>query len=397
MNLQLCFKILKLGRNASIEEAKHSHRKLAYIWHPDRHSDKILLMRKRAERKMQKINIAYETVRSFLSSQQQQAAETEVQAKAKAAAETKAAAAARTKASHRRIGVRKFIFAVSSLVLCSLLIIFFINRDQTLSTSKYSENSRPNPNDANVDNNRGKGQGEMGPSSSISPLVKDAVASPRGKGQGEMGPSSSISPPAKDAVASPKGPESPKLESGMVAFKVKSFAEAVALFEEILASDPSIINKVSGPYARALRGQSSNLVKTDPQKAKALLLTSVELEPESVQGHFQLGLLYVRLKDYTKAIDTYQKAAALDPQFSEIFFNLAYVYAVTKDFSKAKEMYVRVVELAPPFLDEALFNLAIVHEKLGKRDKSIKNLEQAIMVNPENELAKKYLQRLKRK
>ncbi len=177
MNLQLCFKILKLDRNASIEEAKHAHRKLAYIWHPDRHTDKPFLMRKRAEREMQKINIAYETVRSFLSSQQQEAAETEVQAKVKAAAEAKAAA--RTKASHSRIGVRKFIFAVSSLVLCSLLIIFFINRDQTLSTSKYSENSRPNPNDANVDNNRGKGQGEMGPSSSISPPVKDAVTIPK--------------------------------------------------------------------------------------------------------------------------------------------------------------------------------------------------------------------------
>jgi tetratricopeptide (TPR) repeat protein len=322
----------------------------------------------------------------------------------------------------KKIGVLKFILAALSLVLWSHLIIVFINRDQTLSTSKYSENSRPNQNDANVDNNRGKGQGEigpsssispfakdavasppgkdqgeMGPSSSISPFAKDAVASPREKGQGAMGPSSSISPPAKDAVASPKRPESPKLEAGMVAFKEKRFAEAVALFEEILASDPSMINKVSGPYARALQGQSSNLAKTDPQKAKALLLTSVEVEPDSVQGHFQLGLLYVGLKDYAKAIDAYQKAAALDPQFSETFFNLAYVYAVIKDFSKAKEMYARVVELAPPFLDEALFNLAMVNEKLGKRDKSIKNLEQAIMVNPENELAKKYLQRLKRK
>ena len=90
MNLQLCFKILNLDRHASIEEAKHAHKKMAYIWRPDRHSDKSLLMRKRAERKMQEINLAYETVRSFLSSQQQEAAETEVQAKAKSAAEAEA-------------------------------------------------------------------------------------------------------------------------------------------------------------------------------------------------------------------------------------------------------------------------------------------------------------------
>lgn len=180
MSLQQCFKILKLDRTASIEEAKQAHRKLAYIWHPDRHSDKILLMRKRAERKMQKINIAYETVRSFLSSQKQRAAKAKVQAKAKAKAVAAAMAAARTKALRIRIGVRKFIFVVSSLVLCSLLIIFFVNRDQTLSTSKYSENSRPNPNDANVDNNRGKGQGEMGSSSSFLHPPKMQWLAPKG-------------------------------------------------------------------------------------------------------------------------------------------------------------------------------------------------------------------------
>ncbi|NIR14082.1 MAG: tetratricopeptide repeat protein, partial [Desulfobacterales bacterium] len=47
-------------------------------------------------------------------------------------------------------------------------------------------------------------------------------------------------------------------------------------------------------------------------------------------------------------------------------------------------------------MDEALYNLAMVQEKQGKRAESIKNLEKALEVNPNNEMAKKYLLRIKR-
>jgi len=188
-----------------------------------------------------------------------------------------------------------------------------------------------------------------------------------------------------------------KLEAGMKTLGQERFAEAVALFEEALARKPSVRERVSSPYAEALRGQAATVAEKDPQKAKSLLLKAVELDPGSVQGHFQLGLLYVRLEDYPKAIETYQKVAEMDPQFSETFFNLGYVYAVTKDYSRAEEMYGRVVKLAPSYLDEALFNLAMVQEKQGKRDQSIENLERALTVNPNNKMVKKYLLKLKGK
>ncbi|MBW2444158.1 MAG: tetratricopeptide repeat protein [Deltaproteobacteria bacterium] len=55
------------------------------------------------------------------------------------------------------------------------------------------------------------------------------------------------------------------------------------------------------------------------------------------------------------------------------------------------------MELQPAFTDEALFNLAVIYEKLGERDRCIKKLEQAVAFNPGNKSAKKYLQQLKRK
>ena len=149
--------------------------------------------------------------------------------------------------------------------------------------------------------------------------------------------------------------------------------------------------------AKALQNEASGLLATQPEKAKSLLIESVQLDSSSVQGHFQLGLVYMKLGDYPKAIDTYNKVAELDPQFPDTFFNLGYIYAKKKDYPKAEEMYGRVVKLAPAYLDEALFNLGMVQEKQGKREQCIENLEQALEVNPNNNLAKKFLTKLKGK
>jgi tetratricopeptide (TPR) repeat protein len=73
------------------------------------------------------------------------------------------------------------------------------------------------------------------------------------------------------------------------------------------------------------------------------------------------------------------------------------VYTITKNYQEAKAMYGRVVELRPAFTDEALFNLAVIHAKLGERDQCIKKLEQAVAFNPENKSAKNYLHQLKQK
>jgi tetratricopeptide (TPR) repeat protein len=149
--------------------------------------------------------------------------------------------------------------------------------------------------------------------------------------------------------------------------------------------------------AKALQDQAAGLMEKNPQEAKSLLLKAIELDPTGVQAHFQLGLAYMKLKDHPKAIETYQKVVVLDPKFSDAFFNLGYLFAIKKDYSKAEGMYERVVQLAPSYLDEALFNLGMVQERQGKRKQSIENLERALSVNPNNEMAKKLLDKLKQK
>ncbi len=57
-------------------------------------------------------------------------------------------------------------------------------------------------------------------------------------------------------------------------------------------------------------------------------------------------------------------------------------------------MYARVVKLEPDFIDEALFNLAMVQEQLGERSQCVKNLRRAIDINPANTSAAGLLEQI---
>jgi tetratricopeptide (TPR) repeat protein len=230
----------------------------------------------------------------------------------------------------------------------------------------------------------------------VSPPDKMASGSSREPSVQEPVEKSSKAVVLEPDPAQPTPAVNEKLEAGMRALRGNRYPEAVSLFEEVLTQEPTLKKKVSVPYSQALVGQASTLVEQSPRNAESLLLKAIKSDSKSVQAHFQLGLLYMNQKEYTKAIGVYQSVAELDPQFPETFFNLAYIYAVKKEYAKAEEMYRRVVELAPSYLDEALFNLAMVQEKQGKRAKSITSLEKALQVNPDNEMAKKYLLKLKR-
>jgi tetratricopeptide (TPR) repeat protein len=186
-----------------------------------------------------------------------------------------------------------------------------------------------------------------------------------------------------------------KLHLAMMASNKKQYERAVALFEETLANQPTERPKIAPSYAQALRGRAAGLLKSNPQQAEALLIKAVELDPDNVDGHFYLGKLYTSLKDYPSAIKAYGKTAELAPNFSDGFFNLGFVCTVTRNYPKAEEMFRKVIQLKPSYLDEAYFNLAVVQNLQGKRQESIRTLERAVEVNPDNERAKRYLLRFK--
>ncbi|NOY68436.1 MAG: protein kinase [Deltaproteobacteria bacterium] len=147
----------------------------------------------------------------------------------------------------------------------------------------------------------------------------------------------------------------------------------------------------------ALLNSAVGLMKSDPSRAYNLLKKCVAIDPGNAEAYFRLGVLSSRRKAYPDAIEFYKKAVKIDSEFSVAFFNLGYIYATESRYEEAEKMYHRVVDLRPGFLDEALFNLAMVEVRLGKKAAGIKNLERAIAINPKNRAIATYLNRLKNK
>jgi DnaJ-class molecular chaperone len=70
MEIKKCFEILEIDADVSVDEAKQAYKDIVNVWHPDRFSHNSRLKEK-AENKLKEVNVAYETVISFLHSKKE--------------------------------------------------------------------------------------------------------------------------------------------------------------------------------------------------------------------------------------------------------------------------------------------------------------------------------------
>ena len=73
MDLEKCFEILEVDKDTSPEKIKEAYKDIINVWHPDRFSSNLRLKEK-AENKVKEINVAYETLQSYMPTRQQQQA-----------------------------------------------------------------------------------------------------------------------------------------------------------------------------------------------------------------------------------------------------------------------------------------------------------------------------------
>ncbi len=215
-------------------------------------------------------------------------------------------------------------------------------------------------------------------------------------------PSKTQAPPAADSGAAHPGPPASVAEKtdppppqstwikALTRMNQGNYKEAVALMD---AEGPSA--EQMPVYAQALVGRAGQLMETAPEEARSLLEKAAGADPNNAEAHLQLGHMHLRAKQNLKAIKYYETAIKLRPASAEALYNLGFLYAAAGNLSTAEEMFTRVVALKPDYLDKALFNLAVVQQKLGKPRESITSLEAAVTLRPENEKAQAYLKRLK--
>jgi tetratricopeptide (TPR) repeat protein len=194
-----------------------------------------------------------------------------------------------------------------------------------------------------------------------------------------------------------RAPVPRSLEAGRQAFEAQRYAEAAALFQEALAQRPDLKPRVAQPYAAALRHQAAQVLAADPQQARDLLVRSLEMDAESPEGHFNLGLALLRLEALEPAREAFTRVTALQPAMADAWFNLGYVQDRLGETAGAAASYTRAVELAPPYLDEVLYNLALIEEQRGDLAACLQRLDRAVQFNPQNARAVGYRERIRQR
>jgi len=196
-----------------------------------------------------------------------------------------------------------------------------------------------------------------------------------------------------DGEVVPKTKEKSIVDSVEDALRRRDFKLAIDLSEKIIARDELPPPRLKALYSEALRNQAEILSEKDPIPSEALLNRAISADPRNFRALLLLGKLYTDQNQYGRALETYQKAADLNPDMPGLFFNMGFLYAAKYDYALAEKAFTRAIELSPPYLDKALFNLAVVQDKQGKRDASLQTLKKALEVNPNNQKARDLLKR----
>ncbi len=140
----------------------------------------------------------------------------------------------------------------------------------------------------------------------------------------------------------------------------------------------------------------ADLIKEDPERldeveehlnmAKALtsnkdMLLTIE---------YALGEIAMEQSQYQKALQYFQKLAAIDPTNAEAWYNIAEAYNLLEQLEEAEINYARAIALEPETIDyfTALSRMYMEH---GKTSKASLLLEEGVRLNPDSAQLRAFL------
>jgi len=105
-----------------------------------------------------------------------------------------------------------------------------------------------------------------------------------------------------------------------------------------------------------------------------------------VNTFYILGLSYSKLNMFKEAEEELKQAIYLNPKFTEGYHYLGLLYFQKKDYSKAIEKWNKILEIEPDFSNKyiVLNNLGMVYEKKQMTDKALEYFLQALQLAPED-------------
>nr|WP_320022218.1 tetratricopeptide repeat protein [uncultured Draconibacterium sp.] len=164
--------------------------------------------------------------------------------------------------------------------------------------------------------------------------------------------------------------------------------EKQELFTSLLAYLQAYISKDSN-YQLLIREGDIYVELREYDKAKESYLKVIAQRQDLSGVYYDLGKVYLQTKEFDKAIDSFKKASELRPDDYWVFSKLGDAYIRKQDYDNAFENYKRTIELNPKF-GWGYYDLAEYYIKRDEYENAISNYKKVLELNLDE---KSYLRR----
>jgi Tfp pilus assembly protein PilF len=164
-------------------------------------------------------------------------------------------------------------------------------------------------------------------------------------------------------------------------------AAAVAVLALVLVSagcsgddEPAASSESADAVTTLVDSGLASLTAGDASAAKVTFENVLDLDPDNLYAHYNLGLIAQQSGDDRAAITSYDAALEADPDYAPALYNKAILTEAT-DLDAAVELYRKAVE-ADPELAAAYMRLGFALVHLGQTDEGSEFLEEGIQLDP---------------
>ncbi len=168
---------------------------------------------------------------------------------------------------------------------------------------------------------------------------------------------------------------------GDIYFRMQRWSEAAAALERALALDSSRMEALFqlGSAYEEMR---------DFAKAADAYDRFLKLQPENAwMGYLRLGACRMELQQYPQAVVALQEAQKAQPRDLKVNYSLAQAYKMAQQYDQAEAVLQGLAQLNPVDASTYYSDIVKMYDEAGQNDKAIGAARKVIELNPDSEMA----------
>lgn len=161
---------------------------------------------------------------------------------------------------------------------------------------------------------------------------------------------------------------------GITAMENRNYTKAIGLFKSVLELSPDMMEAhFNLGVCYGVKGNKKSQIHHFEE--------AIRLKPDMTDAHYNLGIAYSDARMYPQAIAELKRAIELKPSSKEAYFSLGTTLYKTADFTGAAAAFEKSLELDPNWL-EARLNLGSCYMKTGDVADAIEQFKEAVRLGP---------------